>query len=284
MLADTASVGFKVENFNRANMNALEAIWPKVRDACSVTVKLVASFGFNEHTLRADSALLPIAYYIFKRNPPHSWLSSPASKAERDQIRRWLIRSLLKSSGIWGSGLDTLLTALRDVIRANHQTFPIEQLEKEMAARAKSLIFSPEEISDLLDMEYGDRRLFPLLSLLYPFIDTSQLHHIDHFYPRSALQQKRLERAGCDSAYAQECVECRDRLPNLMLLEGSLNNSKNDTLPLEWMKEEYANPADRKAAAERHDLVSLPSSPQEFAAYFEGRKEKMRGRLTVMLA
>jgi hypothetical protein len=50
------------------------------------------------------------------------------------------------------------------------------------------------------------------------------------------------------------------------------------------MKEEYPNPADRKAAAERHDLVSLPSSPQEFAAYFEGRKEKMRGRLTVMLA
>jgi hypothetical protein len=284
MLADTASVGFKVENFNRANMNALEAIWPKVRDACSTTVKLVASFGFNEHTLRADSALLPIAYYVFKRNPPHSWLSSPASKSERDRIRRWLIRSLLKSSGIWGSGLDTLLTALRDVIRANHQTFPIEQLEKEMAAKGKSLIFSAEEISDLLDMEYGDRRLFPLLSLLYPFIDTSQLHHIDHFYPRSALQQKRLERAGCDSAYAQECVECRDRLPNLMLLEGSLNNSKSDTLPSEWMKEEYPNPADRKAAAERHDLVSLPSSPQEFAAYFEGRKEKMRGRLTVMLA
>jgi hypothetical protein len=69
-----------------------------------------------------------------------------------------------------------------------------------------------------------------------------------------------------------------------MLLEGSLNNSKSDTLPSEWMKEEYPNPADRKAAAERHDLVSLPSSPQEFAAYFEGRKEKMRGRLTVMLA
>lgn len=284
MLADTASVGFKVENFNRANMKALEAIWPKVRDACSMTVKLVSSFGFNEHTLRADSALLPIAYYMFKRSPQISWLSAPSQKTERDQIRSWLIRSLIKSSGIWGSGLDTLLTALRDIIRANHQMFPVEQLEKELAARGKGLGFGPEEVSDLLDMEYGDRRLFPLLSLLYPFIDTSQLHHIDHFYPRSALQQKRLERAGCDPVYAEKCVEYRDRLPNLMLLEGPLNNSKGDMPPLEWMKVSYPDADHRKAVAERHDLGTIPSGPKEFMPFFENRKEKMRERLAVLLS
>lgn len=284
MLADTASVGFKVENFNRANMNALEAIWPKVRDACSLTVKLIASFGFNEHTLRADSALLPIAYYLYKRNPPHSWLSAPTSKAERDQIRSWLIRSLLKSSGIWGSGLDTLLTALREIIRANHDTFPVAQLEKEMASKGKGLSFGPEEISDLLDMEYGDRRMFPLLSLLYPFVDTSQLHHIDHFYPRSALQQKRLERAGCEPSFAQQCVEMRDRLPNVMLLDGSVNNIKNDTLPLEWMKKAYPSEKNRLAVIERHDLGSIPESAADFVTFFESRKEKMRGRLVALLS
>ncbi len=51
-----------------------------------------------------------------------------------------------------------------------------------MAGRGKSLDFGPEEIEDLLEMEYGDRRLFPLLSILYPFIDVRQLHHIDHFF------------------------------------------------------------------------------------------------------
>jgi hypothetical protein len=283
MLADTASVGFKVENFNRANMNALEAIWPKVREACSITVKLIASFGFNEHTLRADSALLPIAYYVYKRNPPNSWLTSPQHKEERDRIRGWLIRSLLKSSGIWGSGLDTLLTALRDVIRDSHETFPLEALEKELAAKGKGLTFGPEEIADLLEMEYGDRRLFPLLSLLYPFIDTSQLHHIDHFYPRSALQKKRLERAGCDPEYAEQAVASRDQLPNLMLLEGSLNNAKNDSLPLAWMTELYPNEDTRNAVVERHDLGMLPSSPQQFITFFEGRKELVRIRLTKLL-
>lgn len=171
MLADIASVGFKVENFNRANMSTLEGVWTDARKALVLTVELAASFGLNEQTLRADSALLPIAYYLYKRQPPANWLAHPSYTAERDTIRSWLIRSLLKSSGIWGSGLDTLLTALRDVIRDDHGVFPADQLEKVMSGRGKSLSFGPEEIEDLLDMEYGDRRMFPLLSILYPFID-----------------------------------------------------------------------------------------------------------------
>ena len=62
MLTDIASVGFKVENFNRVNMEKLEANWPKVRRTLLVTVQVAASFGFNGQTLRADSALMPIAY------------------------------------------------------------------------------------------------------------------------------------------------------------------------------------------------------------------------------
>lgn len=282
MLADTASVGFKVENFNRTNMNALEAIWPAVCTACTLTVELVSSFGFTEQMLRADSALLPIAYFLFKRQPPTNWLVLPTHKREREEIRSWLIRSLLKS-GIWGSGLDTLLTALREVLRADHQTFPSEKLEREMAVKGKSLVFGTEEIKDLLDMEYGDRRLFPLLSLLYPFVDTSQLHHIDHFFPYSAFQKKRMEKLGCDSLFINACQDARNRLANLVLLEGTLNTSKNDTLPAEWMKSRYPNPDNRKAAQERLDLGIVPASELEFLDFYEVRKERLQERLEAML-
>ena len=67
MLADIASVGFKVENFNVHNMGMLEKVWANVRRATILAVELAASFGLSEHTPRADSALLPIAYYLFKR-------------------------------------------------------------------------------------------------------------------------------------------------------------------------------------------------------------------------
>ena len=55
-------------------------------------------------------------------------------------IRGWLIRSILKASGIWGSGLDTLLTALRDVLRtASDGRFPVVEMRRVMAQRGKSL-------------------------------------------------------------------------------------------------------------------------------------------------
>ncbi len=283
MLADIASVGFKVENFNRANMGTLEAVWSEVRSAVTLTVELAASFGLSEQTLRADSALLPIAYYLYKRKPPDNWLGHPAHAADRDAIRGWLIRSLLKSSGIWGSGLDTLLTALRDVIREDHNTFPTSAIEKVMAGRGKSLAFGSEEIEDLLDMEYGDRRLFPLLSILYPFIDVRQLHHVDHVYPKSLLQKRKLEQAGCDAACVEDCLAARNRLANLQLLEGSLNISKSNALPGPWMESTYPDASVREAVLQRHDLPSAPSSPADFLPFYRARRDRLRQRLGQML-
>ena len=280
MLADVASVGFKVENFNRANMTTLEHAWSEVRRATILTVELAASFGLSEQTLRADSALLPISYYLFKRKPPDNWLGHPTYAAERELIRSWLIRSLLKSSGIWGSGLDTLLTALRDVIRADHMTFPGDALENVMAGRGKSLSFGPEEVEDLLAMEYGDRRIFPLLSILFPFIDVRQLHHIDHFFPKSQLQRRKLEKAGCDATYVEECLKSRDGLANLQLLEGLLNVSKNDSLPGPWMEATYPDPAQRQAVLDRHDLGFAPATHQDFMPFYNARRERLRVRLS----
>lgn len=284
MLADIASVGFKVENFNRANMGTLESVWADVRKALVLTVELAASFGLNEQTLRADSALLPIAYYLYRRQPPANWLGHPNYADEREAIRSWLIRSLLKASGIWGSGLDTLLTALRDVIRDDHAEFPADALEKVMAGRGKSLSFGPEEIDDLLDLEYGDRRMFPLLSLLYPFIDVRQLHHVDHFFPKSQLQRRRLERVGCDAETIDACLAARDKLANLQLLEGLLNVSKNDAMPAEWLKAVYPDELTRQAILDRHDLGMPPASASEFMTFYNARRERMRGRLTKLLS
>jgi len=283
MLADIASVGFKVENFNRANMAALEKVWSDVRQATLTTVELVAAFGLSEQNMRADSALLPIAYYLFVRKAPENWVKHPSFAAERDRIRLWLIRSLLKSSGIWGSGLDTLLTALRDVIRENHQTFPVSQLEQAMASRGKSLAFGLEEIEDLLDMEYGDRRVFPVLSILYPFIDVRQLHHIDHVFPRSRLQRRKLAAAGCTNEEVGQCVAARDSLPNLQLLEGTINESKNDTPPGDWFRKNYPDPAALAAVLARHQLGVLPEGPKDLPAFVAARRKQMKSRLEEIL-
>ncbi len=152
-----------------------------------------------------------------------------------------------------------------------------------MAARGKSLSFGPEEVDDLLDMEYGDRRLFPLLSILFPFIDVRQLHHIDHFFPKSQLQRRKLERAGCSTAYAEECLAARDRVANLQLLEGLLNVSKNDSLPGPWMEATYPDPTFRQAVLGSSRLGVAPAAPQDFMAFYNARRERLRVRLSSLL-
>jgi hypothetical protein len=279
MLGDIKSVGFKVENFNRQNMGVLENIWGDVRRAMMLTVELVASFGLNEHVLRADSALLPIAYYLHRRKPPANWLLHPSFALDREAIRLWLLRSLLKPSGIWGSGLDTLLNELRSVIRDHHETFPVEQLESAMSSRGKSLVFGAEEIDGLLELEYGDRRAFPLLSILYPFIDVKQLHHVDHIFPKGLLTRRKLEALGLDPDAVERCLAVRNELPNLQLLEGLLNVVKSDQPPTEWIASTYGNEAARQAVIERHDLGDVPESAATFLTFFHDRRNKMRERL-----
>lgn len=284
MLADIKSVGFKVENFNRENMGALEDIWRDVHKALMLTVELAASFGLNEQVLRADSALLPIAYYLYRRKPPENWLLHPNYASDRDNIRLWLLRSLLKSSGIWGSGLDTLLNELRSVIRESHGAFPVQELEKVMAARGKSLRFGDEEIDDLLNLEYGNRKVFPILSILYPFIDVRQLHHVDHVYPKGLLTKGRLERAGIDPETAEKCFEARNALPNLQLLEGLLNITKSDTPPADWLIAAYPDEVTRQAYIDRHDLGHVPVDAAEFPAFLDARREKIRFKLVALLS
>jgi hypothetical protein len=284
MLADIASVGFKVENFTSANMAALEENWSGIRTALVRTVELAASFGLNGQTLRADSALLPIAYYLYRRNVPANYASHSQFAADREAIRGWLIRSILKASGIWGSGLDTLLTALREVIQQHGaQAFPVGPLRQVMAQRGKSLTFEPAEIDDLLQMEHGDKRLFPLLALLFPFVDLKNNFHIDHVFPISRFTPVRLLKAGFGEEQAKDLSRHANQLPNLQLLDGAINNEKRTSMPGEWLTKQYPDPVSAQHYREKHMLGDVPGDLTGFMAFHAERRDRLRTVLTGML-
>ena len=157
--------------------------------------------------------MLPIAHYLYRRGTPAGFLSHATYSHDHDAIRSWLIRSLLKR-GIWGSGLDSLLTALRSIIDTHGgEAFPSPELEKEMRTRGKSLTFEKEELEDLV--ESTDRTL-ALLSLLYPFVDVrSNKFHIDHVFPKSRFSSKRLRLAGVPEEDIPAFQDRANRLPNL---------------------------------------------------------------------
>lgn len=284
MLSDIASVGFKVTNFDRANMAVLESRWAKIEQSLKTTVRLVAEFGFSGQTLGADSALLPIAYYIYHRGFGQGYLSSVAQASDRAAINGWLVRSLLKS-GVWGSGLDTTLTALRAVIKLHGvHSFPVGDLETELARRGRSLAFGPDEVEDLLDAKYGDRRTFALLSVLFPFVNLGNEFHVDHIFPKSRFTPARLRKAGFPEEKITELRDKVNRLGNLQLLAGGVNQSKNDKMPLDWLEQQFPTAESRSGYVQDHLLGQVPSEISGFESFYDVRREGLLQRLTEALS
>ena len=285
MLTDIASVGFQVRNFTRTNMAVLEKNWSKISSALVETVQLVAGFGFNGNSIRANSALLPIAYYIYQQGAPSDFDVHSRYQGDRQAIRSWLIRSILKASGIWGSGLDTLLTALRDVIRStSNGHFPASGMERVMDQRGKGLKFSDEEVEDLADMAISDRRVFALLTLLSPSIDLrTHNFHIDHIFPKSLFTSPRLRTAGVIDEQIETYADCANRVGNLQLLEGIPNIEKRAKMPAEWLNEHFANEQARQHYKELYLLGEVPRKITGFMDFYKSRRGRLHEKIGQMV-
>lgn len=284
MLSDIGSVGFKVDNFNRENMTVLEEKWDSVKHSLTLTVQLVSSFGFSDQNLRSYNAILPIAYYLHKKGYGEPYLDRNEFKQDREVIREWLIRSLLKS-GVWGSGLDTLLTAIRRVIgESGGDGFPVSRIQEEMARRGKSLVFEDEEIKDLVDMEFNNRLTFALLSLLFPFVDLRNYFHVDHVFPRSRFTEPLLRDVGVPDAEIDDFISNGNRLANLQLLQGAQNHEKSAQMPSDWLDQTYSGESvGRREYENRHLLGDVPKEMTGFGAFYDARRTQLREEITRLL-
>lgn len=285
VMTDVNSIRFSVKNFTHENMLEIESRWKGIERSLRLAVRLLASFGYSERTLVADSVLIPIADYFHMRGLDESYLNSKATAADRALIRSWTLRSLLKA-GIWGSALDSTLTELRKTLRGcGKDGFPLAQLEKALAKQGKTLRFTPEEIEDLADMKYGNRRVFTLLSVLYPGVDVRNEFHIDHVYPKSRLTRAKLHAASLDEDHVDRIRDTVDSLANLQLLEGPINESKLAATPLTWASQRFGGTGSYEMShyLAAGDLEHLPDDPHGFLLFVETRHQKMKDRLSEML-
>ena len=153
-----------------------------------------------------------------------------------------------------------------------------------MDTRGKSLAFSEAEIEDLLSMRYGDKRLFVLLSLLFPFVDLRNQFHIDHVFPASRFSVSRLRRVGMAEENIDRVAERANELPNLQLLEGTINIEKRAALLAVWLANRYANNQDREHYCLIHLLGVMPQDVRDCEAFWDARRERLRDKLAVILS
>jgi hypothetical protein len=272
-------VHFKVSNFTLSNMAKVEAAWPQVKSALLRAATLLQQFGYNERNLTANSVIIPIAHYLYLRDAGDSYLDSSADAADRLALQRWVTRSLIKR-GTWGSGLDTLLTRISDVLRADTTpVFPVAAVEAAMASVGKGLTFDMAEIDELLNLKYAGQRTFSVLSVLYPGRDLSKKFHEDHIFPKSRFTKKRLSEAGIPDDDIDDYLAAVNLLPNLQLLAGTANIEKQDTLPADWITAAFPSEDKRATYVAENDLDGLSLDLAEFTTFFEERKLRMRNRL-----
>ena len=244
---------------------------------------LLQQFGYNERNLTANSVIVPVAHYLHLRGAGDSYLDSTADAADRLALQRWVTRSLVKR-GIWGSGLDTLLTRIRDVLRTNSACgFPVAAVEEAMAAVGKSLAFDNAEIDELLNLKYAGQRTFSVLSVLYPGLDLSKKFHEDHIFPKSRFTKKKLLDAGVPLDSIDDYLAAVNLLPNLQLLAGTANIEKQDGLPAEWIETAFPSEDKRATYLAENDLDGLPLDLADFTSFFEQRKQRIRTRLLAAL-
>ena len=279
ILSDIRDFAFKVDNFNSSNMKKVEENWDNIKDAIRMAVKLVSGFGYNRQTLTSSNALIPIAYFIRKKRIPSNFLESTHYLNDREDMRKWLVRTLIKRQ--FSGTPDNVLRKVRDVINSNGDKFPIDALIEEFRGTDKSLDFSEDDVEILLSYEYTDSHVFSILSLIYPAFNFSENRfHIDHIFPKTFFTPKRMTKLGVRKEDQQEFLMNYDKIGNLQLLPSLENQEKSSKDFLEWLNSTYSDAMKRREFLEAHLIpkdIDLRFS--KFMDFFEVRNQMLKEKL-----
>lgn len=278
-------IEFKISSFTRENMLRVEKDWELAKSSLFAAARLLKSFGYSAQNLKAQSAVMPLAYYLSKRPDRNSYVDSGNTNVDKLALKSWLAQVLIKQ-GIWGSGLDTLLRSIRSAIdSAGAKQFPADGIQAAMVGVGKSLTFDDSEIEEVLNFKYGSQQAFAVLTLLYPGLDLSQEFHEDHIFPKSKFTLSALKKIGFAAEKAEELSQQIDTLPNLQLLKGQVNIEKQAKMPQDWIDSYFQDDEPKQTSyLKDNDLVGLKlENEHDFEASYLGRKTLMLERLQKLL-
>ena len=232
------NIKFQVTNFDADSVRVFDKNWDRIRKCIEVAFELLKKWGFNDSSLRAKNAIIPIVYYIFYKKIEDEILKDHIHQDEKKSIRKWLCISLLK--GVFGGQSDSVLSGIRKVLKANieNNTFPFEQIKSEFANNdAKSLSLSDEVIEDILKTQKDAPNCYAILALLYSHLQYDTVaYHKDHLHPASKFDKlKESDFSDPDKYHFYKNPDNWNSILNLQLLSGSSNESKNDEDLVEWV-------------------------------------------------
>lgn len=281
-----APVIYKVNSFKSENVEKIKNEWTKIATSIEKTVDLLVEYGFSQSLLTSQNATIIIAYYIYKEG-----MINGTTKID---IKKYLIHSLI--NGIYGSSQDQLLVSLRNFFREaikdsngkefyklKNNIFSFNDLLKHELPSRKSLYVTENEIDDFLTYKKGSSSFF-VLSLLYPNLRYKEIQfHQDHIHPHSKFSNENFNILGLSADEQEEWIRLRDMVPNLQLMEGRQNESKNASEFNHWL-------GLKNESEQSHFKISnfIPEDEdldfKNFKSFFNQRKIKLKNELKNVFA
>lgn len=281
VLSDFENIKFRADNFRSRNMREIEERWDEIRSSLLLAVRLVDRLGFEASTFRAENAVIPLAYYLLQRRYDESFLSADGFLEDRRIIHRWLASSFLRA-GYWTGAVDPILLEIREAVKNSTGSYPLDDIEERVRKRtSKSTAFDADELDDLLDARYGEWRTAVLLTLIFGGTNWSNKGSIDHLHPQAAFSRSAMEARKLPAEARARQKDRAQMLPNLQLTRLLPNQEKGKKGLGEWLAS--FSKEERSQREQEYLLAGLPTDIDRFDEMFEGRRERMRGRIASIL-
>lgn len=222
-------VRYKRRNIDdKAKVEQLRSDWEKISRAIRITRDLLIRFGISHgKLLSSNNALIPLIYYIYKRNIAglgDSQLNGILGSDDEQKMKKFLLNSLL--TGLFSGSSDTILYSVKVVLDNNMNSFPLKEINTEMSVKNRDLNL-PDEFLD--SVKYKDLNSYLVLNLLYKNINFSpssrnNLPEQDHIFSQEELK---------DAKIPEKLI---NKLYNLRYATSTSNKRKSDTPFREWVR------------------------------------------------
>ena len=212
------------------------------------------------------NVLLPIIYFIYY---------NPEYEKNMEGIRAYLVRAVLFT--YFQSGTTSKLQQMKSSINSYNYEITVDMMENQIS----DLRVTDGKIDDILNAEKGSRVAGEVLYFLgLDWINKNYKYEQDHLHP-----DERFNRTNPVSVAMEEWNKWRsnrNRLPNLHLLEGRQNASKNDMRLVDY----YNDMNDEQKAVFRKEALipdGVSLELEHFGEFYEKRKALLMDKIRQLL-
>ena len=257
-------INLKIESFKKTNVLKISENWEKIKHALLDMVEFLTKSGFSDESITSYNALIPIAYYLYR--------GGALSKENIASFKYYFIVAQLKS--VFSVASNTVIAETRRCVQKinnfKKELFSIDLFNDIKLTGGMNFNVSEDLINKCFEYDKGSYT-FMLLSLLYPEIKLDvAVFHQDHVHPYAGFDNKRMKKAGFDKNTTEKWQAVRNKLANLQLLQGSENESKNDTVLVEWVA---------AGNSVKYMPQDISYELKDFELFYEGRKALMKAEL-----